>query len=167
VAALVGETIEARVLAAVLGEAPGDHLARAVRDRLLVASEGRPGQYGFAHALIRRVLADEVAPSARAAWHARIAAVPARGAPAAPGGAAGLGGDGGARAPPRRGGHGRGAARGVCARLPGGGGGGARPGLGGGGAALGDCAGCGGAGGAARCGAGARAAAGAGAGVTR
>src|SRR5262249_3289423 len=83
VAALVGETIEARVLAAVLGEAPGDHLARAVRDRLLVASEGRPGQYGFAHALIRRVLADEFAPSARAAWHARIAAVLARDAPAA------------------------------------------------------------------------------------
>src|SRR5262249_35147171 len=91
VAALVGETIEARVLAAVLGEAPGDHLARAVRDRLLVASEGRPGQYGFAHALIRRVLADEFAPSARAAWHARIAAVLARGAPAATGGAAGVG----------------------------------------------------------------------------
>src|SRR5262249_18487867 len=31
--------------------------------------------YAFAHALIRRVLVDELTPSTRADWHARIAAV--------------------------------------------------------------------------------------------
>ena len=64
------------MLADVLGDAPlADHLERAVRDRILVEGEGRPGQYGFAHALIRRVLVDELPPSTRTTWHARIATV--------------------------------------------------------------------------------------------
>mgnify|MGYP003415768217 CR=1 FL=1 len=46
-----------------------------VRDRLLVEAEGGHGRWRFAHALIRRVLADELQPSIRSAWHARIAAV--------------------------------------------------------------------------------------------
>lgn len=48
-----------------------DLLDRAVRDRVLIRSGAR---YAFAHALIRRVVLDEIAPSRRAAWHARIAA---------------------------------------------------------------------------------------------
>ncbi len=76
VAALLGDTVDAGMLADVLGDAPlADHLERAVRDRILVAEEGRAGQYGFAHALIRRVLVDELPPSTRSIWHARIAAV--------------------------------------------------------------------------------------------
>ena len=64
------------MLADVLGDTPlADHLERAVRDRILVEGEGRPGQYGFAHALIRRVLVDELPPSTRSTWHARIATV--------------------------------------------------------------------------------------------
>ena len=76
VAALLGETSDASILAEILDGAPvADQLQRAGHDRILVEVEGRPGQYAFAHALIRRVLADELAPSARAAWHARIATV--------------------------------------------------------------------------------------------
>ncbi len=52
-----------------------DQLRRAAVDRILVADQDRQGRYTFAHALIRRVLADALEPSARAAWHARIAAV--------------------------------------------------------------------------------------------
>ncbi len=75
VAALLGDTIDAGLLADVLDDAPpADHLARAVRDRILVADD-HPGQYRFAHALIRRVLVDDLRPSVRAAWHTRIAAV--------------------------------------------------------------------------------------------
>jgi hypothetical protein len=75
VAALLGDTIEASMLADVLGEVPlADHLERAVRDRILVEGEV-PGHYGFAHGLIRRLLIDETQPSTRAAWHARIATV--------------------------------------------------------------------------------------------
>ena len=74
VAALFGDTVDASMLAEILGDTPlADHLERAMRDRILVEDEGRPGRYGFAHALIRRVLVDELRPSARAAWHARIA----------------------------------------------------------------------------------------------
>jgi hypothetical protein len=78
VAALAGDTIDAPIVGEVLGEVLGDgamtdHLERAVRDRILV--EGRtPTEFAFAHALIRRVLIDEVPPSTRAGWHARIAA---------------------------------------------------------------------------------------------
>jgi hypothetical protein len=74
VAALAGDTIDAGIVGEVLGDgAMTDHLERAVRDRILV--EGRtPTEYVFAHALIRRVLIDEVPPSTRAGWHARIAA---------------------------------------------------------------------------------------------
>ncbi len=76
VAALLGDTVEAGLLADILADAPpADHLERAVRDRVLVADEGRPGHYAFAHALIRRVLVDELAASTRATWHARIATV--------------------------------------------------------------------------------------------
>jgi hypothetical protein len=76
VAALCGDTFDAGLLADILEDTlPADHFARALRDRILVEVEGRPGHYGFAHALIRRVLVDELAPSARAAWHARIATV--------------------------------------------------------------------------------------------
>src|SRR5262249_17151408 len=76
VAALVGDTMEAGLLADILGDTPlTDHLEHAVHDRILVEGEGRPGRYAFAHALIRRVLVDELAPSTRAAWHARIASV--------------------------------------------------------------------------------------------
>jgi tetratricopeptide (TPR) repeat protein len=73
VAALCGDTIDARLLSEVLDGLPtADYLVRSVRDRILVDAEGR---YAFAHALIRRVLVDEMAPSMRAAWHDRIAAV--------------------------------------------------------------------------------------------
>ena len=76
VAALFDDTVDAGTLADVLGDVPlTDHLARAVRDRILVEDEARPRRYGFAHALIRRVLLDELPPSARTTWHARIAAV--------------------------------------------------------------------------------------------
>ena len=76
VAALFGDTVDAGMLADILGDVPlADHLERAVRDRVLVEGEGRPGQYGFAHALIRRVLVDELQPSTRITWHARIATV--------------------------------------------------------------------------------------------
>jgi hypothetical protein len=76
VAAIFCDVIDARMLAEVLdGAAAADALARAVRDRILVDAEGGPGRYRFAHALVRRVLVDELSPSARAAWHARIAAV--------------------------------------------------------------------------------------------
>jgi len=76
VAALLGDTIDAGMLADVLGdESPAEHLARAVHDRILVARGASRGRYGFAHALIRRVLVDELAPSTRATWHGRIAAV--------------------------------------------------------------------------------------------
>lgn len=76
VAALLRDTIDAAILAEVVEDARlADHLERAVADRILVPSEGRRGEYAFAHALIRRVLADDLAPSARSGWHTRIAAV--------------------------------------------------------------------------------------------
>src|SRR5262249_40638945 len=76
VAALVGDTSEAGLRADILGDTPpADHLEQAVRDKILVEADGRPGRYAFAHALIRRVLVDELTPSTRADWHARIAAV--------------------------------------------------------------------------------------------
>lgn len=76
VAALCGDTIDVPMLADILGNTPlADHLERAVRDRILVEDDGRPGQYRFAHGLIRRVLVDDIQPSQRGAWHARIATV--------------------------------------------------------------------------------------------
>jgi AAA ATPase domain len=76
VAALFGDTVDAEMLADLLGDMPlPDHLERAARDRILVEAEGRPGRYGFAHALIRRVLVDELPASTRGSWHARIATV--------------------------------------------------------------------------------------------
>ena len=76
VAALFGDTIDSAMLADLLGDVSlDDHLKSAVRDRLLVEDEERAGQFGFAHGLIRRVLVDELQPSTRAAWHARIATV--------------------------------------------------------------------------------------------
>jgi hypothetical protein len=75
-AALLGDTFDATVLAAVLGdERPDAHLARALHDRILLERDPSRRRYSFAHALIRRALADEFSPSARAEWHARIAAV--------------------------------------------------------------------------------------------
>jgi hypothetical protein len=74
VAALFGDAIEPRMLADVLADPTADdHLELALRDRLLIQG-GQPGQYGFAHDLIRRVLVGELPPSTRTAWHARIAA---------------------------------------------------------------------------------------------
>src|SRR5262249_42560651 len=53
VAALYGQSFEAEVLAEVIGHPlRADHLACAVRDRILVEVAGRPGHYQFAHALI-------------------------------------------------------------------------------------------------------------------
>jgi hypothetical protein len=76
VAAIFGDAVDARMLAEVLGGGtPADALARAVRDRILVEGEDRPSRYRFAHALVRRVLVDELPPSARTTWHTRIAAV--------------------------------------------------------------------------------------------
>ena len=76
VAALYGDRFEAGLLSDIVGDPiPADHLARAVRDRIVVEVEGRPGRFRFAHALIRQVLVDELPPSARAVWHARIATV--------------------------------------------------------------------------------------------
>jgi hypothetical protein len=76
VAALLGHTIEATRLGEILGDVPfADHLERAERDRILIGEASRPGQYSFAHALIRRVLVDELPASTRSAWHARIATV--------------------------------------------------------------------------------------------
>lgn len=75
VAALAADTVDPEMLADVVGdEALADHLARALHDRILADGGTRPGEYAFAHALIRRVLIDEIPPSARASWHARIAA---------------------------------------------------------------------------------------------
>lgn len=76
VAALVGDTVDARLLTAILDDPlTPDRLERAVRDRVLVElGEGRD-RFGFAHSLLRRVLVDQQPASARAAWHARIAAV--------------------------------------------------------------------------------------------
>lgn len=81
--ALLGDSFDAGHLEALLGDstvtetsgttpAVADVLDRAVRDRVLVATGG--GRHAFAHALIRRVVLDEIEPSRRAAWHARIAA---------------------------------------------------------------------------------------------
>jgi hypothetical protein len=80
VAALLDEPFDSHLLGRILacdvdGAATLDHLARAVRDRVLVPVEGRPGCHEWAHGLLRRVLADALAPSQRGAWHARIAAV--------------------------------------------------------------------------------------------
>jgi tetratricopeptide (TPR) repeat protein len=76
VAALFSDTIDARLLEEVLDDpTAADHLARAQRDRILVEVDGQRRQYAFAHALLRRVLADEQTPSERSAWHARIAVV--------------------------------------------------------------------------------------------
>jgi hypothetical protein len=87
VGALLGETFESRHLETVLADTarPGepvlvDVLDRAVRDRILVEIAEAPRRYSFAHALIRRVLVDEVEPSERAAWHGRIATALERGA---------------------------------------------------------------------------------------
>jgi hypothetical protein len=76
VAALLGDTIDPTILREILDDKrTADFLHAAVRDRLLIESGNRRPQYGFAHALVRRVLADELQPSVRADWHARIAAV--------------------------------------------------------------------------------------------
>src|SRR6185436_16304125 len=80
--ALLGDVIDTGMLAEVLGETvstdhparAADHLARAARDRILVEAEGGQGRFRFAHALIRRVLVDDLPASTRAAWHTRIAA---------------------------------------------------------------------------------------------
>src|SRR5262249_33851087 len=74
VAALFGETVDVAMLADVLGDTPlADHLEPAVRDGTRVEGRGGPGHSGFAPALIRRVLVDELPPSTRSTWHARIA----------------------------------------------------------------------------------------------
>ncbi|HZR80810.1 MAG TPA: AAA family ATPase [Candidatus Binatia bacterium] len=76
VAALFSDDVDVQLLAEVLDEpATLDHVGRAARARILVPSEEHPERYDFAHAVLRRVLADELQPSARAAWHARIAEV--------------------------------------------------------------------------------------------
>src|SRR5262249_10869218 len=83
VAALCGQSFDAGMLADVGGDpVPADHLARAGPDRARVEDCRRSGRSRFAHALIRRVLVDELAPSVRAAWHARIAMVLERHLPA-------------------------------------------------------------------------------------
>jgi len=76
VAALLGDPFELRTLREILGQDEvADRLQHAADDRILIEVEEQPGHYGFANALIRRVLADELKPSVRASWHARIAAV--------------------------------------------------------------------------------------------
>lgn len=80
IAALLDEPFDAHLLARIVDGEGGetatlDHLARAARDRILVPIDGASGRYEWAHGLLRRVLADALAPSQRAAWHARIAAV--------------------------------------------------------------------------------------------
>jgi hypothetical protein len=75
VAALLGDTIDASILTEIVDPAADDHLDLALRDRILGEGEDDSGRYRFAHALIRRVLVDELTPSERAGWHARIAAV--------------------------------------------------------------------------------------------
>src|SRR5262249_32763529 len=71
VAALLGDPADVEMLADILGDVPlSDHLELAARDRILVAVEGRTGRYGFAHALIRRFLVDELPASVRGSWHA-------------------------------------------------------------------------------------------------
>lgn len=84
VAALLGDVIDGPLLARILDDPRhADHLQHALQDRLLVPGDA-PGQYAFAHALIRRVLLDDTAASVRAAWHARIADVVERHATASP-----------------------------------------------------------------------------------
>lgn len=76
IAALLGDTIDARTLAEVLDDAAtADRLERAAKDRILTAVDGARDAYRFAHALIRSIATDELSPTARAAWHARIATV--------------------------------------------------------------------------------------------
>jgi len=76
VAAVSGDAIDPALLEHVLdGVTPSDHLAAAVRDRILVEAEGGRRRYRFAHALIRRVLVDDLAPSVRSQLHAHIANV--------------------------------------------------------------------------------------------
>jgi len=76
VAALLGDTIDARALAEVLDDpATPDRLARAAHERILLPVDGAPDRLRFAHALIRRAANDDLSPSERCAWHARIAAV--------------------------------------------------------------------------------------------
>lgn len=76
VAALFGDVIDATILREILDDRRVcDQLARAVRDRILVELSGGRARYAFAHALIRRLLVDDLEPSARAAWHTRIATV--------------------------------------------------------------------------------------------
>lgn len=79
VAALLDEPIDTLLLSRLLGDeidasAVADHLERAVRDRILTRAGRRGEQYEFAHGLVRRLLADQMSVSDRAAWHARIAA---------------------------------------------------------------------------------------------
>lgn len=76
VAAVSGDAIDPALLEHVLdGVTPSDHLAAAVRDRILVEAEGGRRRYRFAHALIRRVLVDDLAPSVRSQLHGHIANV--------------------------------------------------------------------------------------------
>jgi len=75
VAALCGDPFDLGLVADVLGVEPAGHLARALRAGIVAPHEASAGRWGFAHALIRRVLLDELEPAARAAWHARIATV--------------------------------------------------------------------------------------------
>jgi hypothetical protein len=76
VAALLGDAIDTDILRQTLGDAQVvDHLERAADDRILTELDGTGGHYRFAHALTRRVLADDLRPSERAGWHARIASV--------------------------------------------------------------------------------------------
>ena len=76
VAALIGDTIDTSILRQVLDDAQAaDRLERAAHDGILLRIEGSTGQYRFAHALFRRVLAGDLEASERAVWHARIATV--------------------------------------------------------------------------------------------
>lgn len=88
VGALIGERFDLGCVEAVLAPAPpaaptvASAVTRALRERLLLDTATG---YAFTHALVRRVVLDEIEPAARAAWHARIAAAIERGAAGAEG----------------------------------------------------------------------------------
>jgi class 3 adenylate cyclase/tetratricopeptide (TPR) repeat protein len=74
-AAVIGREFDAALLVEATDadtEAVFDALEQAEEARLLVAVAGRPGRYGFAHALVRSTLYDELATTRRLRLHRRV-----------------------------------------------------------------------------------------------
>jgi hypothetical protein len=74
-ASMVGDAFDADVLARVADQPVADvldHLDAAVAAGLVREDREQPGRYGFAHALVRESLAEEVSPARQARAHAAI-----------------------------------------------------------------------------------------------